>query len=126
MNALFWWSIAFGALFLAVTFGALRKKRFDEPYAVVWVLVGIAMLAVSFSVPFHLLGGFAKILGIVYPPAVLLLVATLVLFVLEFFATMAISRLTVKITRVTQELALLQAKVERMDGGKRDRIPSHF
>lgn len=121
---LFALALAFSLAFLGVTVEAVRRRLLDERYAVVWILVGLAMLALVLMLPFHLLDRAARAVGVVYPPSLLLLGAVLFTLILLFHLTLVVSRLSLAVTRLAQEVALLLADREGgADGGPPDPAP---
>lgn len=76
-----------------------------------WLGVGAMMLALAITIPFKLIAWLARVIGVVYPPNVVLIAAILFLFVLQFQSTIAISNLASHRDRLTQELALLMNEI---------------
>jgi hypothetical protein len=105
----FWLALAFSCGFLAAAFEAARRRLLKEPYAVLWIGVGLAMLALSLSLPLRLLDRVAHALGVIYGPNLLFVAALLFSFVLQFHLTVVVGRLAERTTRLAQELTLLRA-----------------
>ena len=97
-------------LLLAVVFELIRSRRLRERYALLWLLTGLVLLALS-----AWRGGLNTIAGWVgvqtYPPAVLFAVALLfVLAVLLHYSTV-ISKVTDQNVILAQRVALLELEL---------------
>jgi cell division protein FtsW (lipid II flippase) len=102
-------------LLLLVVFELIRSRRLRERYALLWLLTGLVLLALS-----AWRGGLNTIAGWVgvqtYPPAVLFAVAVLfVLAVLLHYSTV-ISKLSDENVILAQRLALLEFSVSENVG----------
>ena len=97
---------------LVIVFEAIRKRRLREQYALVWLLTGGALLALSLWR--ELLHQLSALMGIYYPPSALLLIGIgfVVLILLSF--SVVVSELSGKVTRLTQRLALLEWEVKTL------------
>jgi hypothetical protein len=104
-------------LLLLVVFELMRSRRLRERYALLWLLTGLVLLALSLW-----RGGLNTIaswFGVTaYPPAVLFAAATLfILLVLLHYSTV-ISKLADQNTILAQRLALLEARLEEAGRGR--------
>jgi len=99
--------ISFG--FLAMTVRAIRRRVLGEQVAMIWLGVSACMVLLSATLPTHLLDRAARLVGVAYPPELVLLLAALFLVVLVFHLSIAQAKLQSKVTRLTQELGLLKA-----------------
>lgn len=95
--------------FLALSVRAVRRRRLREQAAVLWLLVSLAMVVLSATLPLHLLDHVASLVGIAYAPDLVLLVAVLFLVVLVFHLSLSLARLHAKHTALVQELGILTA-----------------
>ena len=89
----------------------VRRRRLREEYSWLWLLTAGAM--VLLVVWYRLLILITQLVGAVTPLNTLLLCAVLFLFAIAVHYSMIISRLTVQVKNLAQELALLSARVER-------------
>ena len=105
-------------LLLVVVFELIRSRRLRERYALLWLLTGLVLLALSvWRGGLNTIAGWLGVRG--YPPAVLFAVGLLfVILVLLHYSTV-ISRLSDQNTILAQRLALLE---ERLASSKRDEI----
>ncbi len=102
-------------LLLAVVFELIRSRRLRERYALLWLLTGLVLLALSvWRGGLNTIAGWFGVTG--YPPAVLFAVGSLfVILVLLHYSTV-ISRLSDQNTILAQRLALLE---EQIDSGQK-------
>jgi cell division protein FtsW (lipid II flippase) len=108
-------AVAASLLLLAVVFELIRSRRLRERYALLWLLTGFVLLALS-----AWRGGLNTIAGWVgvetYPPAVLFAVALLfVLAVLLHYSTV-LSKVTDQNVILAQRLALLEQRLREREG----------
>jgi hypothetical protein len=113
-------AVAASLLLLGVVVELIRSRRLRERYALLWLLTGIVLLALS-----AWRGGLNTIAGWVgvetYPPAVLFAVALLfVLAVLLHYSTV-LSKVTDQNVILAQRVALLEQQLrEREDAQEQD------
>ena len=88
----------------------VRRRRLREEYSWLWLLTAGAM--VLLVVWYRLLIVITKVMGAVTPLNTLLMAAVLFLFAIAVHYSMIISRLTVQVKNLAQELALLSARVD--------------
>ncbi|MFM2386220.1 MAG: hypothetical protein RL660_977 [Bacteroidota bacterium] len=88
----------------------IMQRKLREEYAIVWGFITIALLVFSFWRKG--IDIFAKLLGVFDPPN--LLFATFVFLMLIYLLHLSVvaSTLQKKVTTLTQELAILKAKLE--------------
>jgi hypothetical protein len=86
----------------------VRRRRLREEYAFLWVLttVGMMLLATWYG----LIEWITQFIGAVAVTTTLFLFALLFLLLISVHFTTVISRLTVQVRRLAQELALLEAE----------------
>ena len=109
-------------LLLLVVFELIRSRRLRERYALLWLLTGLVLLALSLW-----RGGLNTIASWVgvetYPPAVLFAVALLfVLAVLLHYSTV-ISKLADQNVVLAQRVALLELEISAASGSTEGRAP---
>lgn len=106
---------AFGiSVVLAILF-LIRKNSIYVRYTFWWMAVCGGILA--FSIFPRISDMIVKFLGISYPPAFIFFVAILMLFVKTLFMDIDRSKQEVRIRRLVQRMAMLEAQLEesRMD-----------
>jgi hypothetical protein len=101
-------------LLLVVVFELIRSRRLRERYALLWLLTGLVLLALSvWRGGLNTIAGWFGVTG--YPPAVLFAVGSLfVILVLLHYSTV-ISRLSDQNTILAQRLALLEERLSRRE-----------
>jgi hypothetical protein len=100
-----------GLVSVTIMFELLRRRQIKEKYAVLWLLVGLAMLVVAIWPP--VLDAVATALGVKSGPNLLLFVATLVLIVVCVHLSWEVSRLEDKTRALAEEIGLLRLEMER-------------
>lgn len=113
MTQIQWVSLAGSLIFLLIVLDTVRKQKLREAYSLLWIVITIGMIVVSIRM--DLLRFFSDLLGIVYPPATLFLLLCVGICLLLFQYSIVISLHNEKITRLTQEIALLREKMERKE-----------
>lgn len=89
----------------------VRKKKLDLKYALVWLLVGCVVLV--FDLFPQLLDAVTRALGVGIPVNMLFFLGFVFSLVIIFSLTLAISHLSDRVKKLTQELALLEERVRR-------------
>ena len=104
-------------LLLVVVFELIRSRRLRERYALLWLLTGLVLLALSlWRGGLNTIAGWFGVTG--YPPAVLFAVGSLfVILVLLHYSTV-ISRLSDQNTILAQRLALLEERLSAGGSGR--------
>ena len=97
---------------LAVVLELIRSRRLRERYALLWLLTGLVLLALSvWRGGLDTIAGWFGVTG--YPPAVLFAVGTLFILVVLLHYSTVISRLADQNAILAQKLALLEERLER-------------
>ena len=102
-------AVAVSAGLLVAVIVLVRDGRLREEYAFAWIVGSLVLLVLA--VWRNSLDLAAKWLGIYYPPALLLLVFILAMFVVSLYFSVVISRQRQQIERLVEEVALLDAEV---------------
>ena len=98
-------------LLLVVVFELIRSRRLRERYALLWLLTGLVLLALSvWRGGLNTIAGWFGVTG--YPPAVLFAVGSLFVFLVLLHYSTVISRLSDQNTILAQRLALLEEQIE--------------
>lgn len=101
-------------LLLGVIFELIRSRRLQERYALLWLLTGVVLLALSLW-----RGGLNTIAGWVgietYPPAALFAVGALFILAVLLHYSTVISKLSEQNILLAQGLALLQSQLEERE-----------
>ncbi len=102
-------SIIFSLAFLFTVVELVRKARLQEKYSILWIFMSIVLLLLS-STP-TIINKLAKWLDIKNPPSFLFLFGLVYLLVYNLHLTIVVSKQSEKITRLTQEIALIKNKI---------------
>lgn len=103
-------SIVFSLIFLFVVIELIRRRRISERYSLLWLFLGFVMLL--FSLFPTILNRIAQWMGVVYGTSLLFFIGFLFLIIFILHLTTVITKLDRKMTRLTQELALLKSHQE--------------
>ncbi len=97
---------------LVVVLRLVGSQRLRSKYALLWLVVAFAALAVA-AFP-SIVDWFADLLGVRDAPALLLMMACVVLLLIVIQYSWELSRLEVRTRRLAEESALLRAELERL------------
>ncbi len=106
-------AIAASLITLVVVVELIRRRKLREEYALLWVVTSVAMLVLSSWS--GLVERVTHLIGAVTVTTTLFLFALLFLLLISVHFTTVLSRLTVQVRRMAQELAILEAE-RRRDG----------
>jgi Mg2+/citrate symporter len=108
------------------TFGVIieliRRRKLREEYAFLWVITSAGMIVLSAW--YGLIEWITHRIGAVTVTTTLFLFALLFLLLISVHFTTVLSRLTVQVRRLTQELAILQAHPDQRPRSPTDTSPS--
>ena len=110
-------------LLVLFVFELIRSRRLRERYALLWLLTGVVLLALSlWRSGLNTIAGWAGVTG--YPPAVLFAVGTLFVIVVLLHYSTVISKLADQNTILAQRLALLEARLrDELEQEREERAP---
>lgn len=103
-------------LAMAALVNMIRKNKLELKYCLLWFLLGVAILV--FDCFPWLTTKLASVIGIGQPINLLFFSGFCFSLLIIFSLTAAVSRFSVKIKKLTQEIALLEKKIEGMEGTK--------
>ncbi len=109
-------AIAASLATLVVVVELIRRRKLREEYAFLWILTSVAMLVLSSW--YGLVEWVTHAIGAVTVTTTLFLFALLFLLLISVHFTTVLSRLTVQVRRIAQELAILQAERRREVGAE--------
>ena len=94
---------------LCVIVNMIRKKRLELRYALAWLIVGVGTLVLDcFPI---LTTKLAELIGVASPINMLFFLGFCFSLVSIFVLTVAISRVSIRMKQLTQELALYEKKM---------------
>ena len=117
-------SIIFSIGFLLIVIELVRKNKLQERYSLLWILMSVVLLILSSTPVF--INKLALILDIKNPPSLLFLLGLVYLLIYSLHITTVVSKQSEKVTRLTQEVALLKHQMEsksekQVDGNPTDK-----
>lgn len=98
-------------MFLFITLYFIKRRLLSAQYSLLWILVSVIMIILSLNK--SIIEWVADFVNIKYPPAFLFLMGILFCFSLILKMTLIISDSQDKITRLTQEIAIIKSKNTR-------------
>lgn len=109
-------AVATTVIVLLLLIDLVRRRQLREEYAWLWLLTGAAMIAlVSWN---RLLIIVTWSIGAVTPLNTLLIFSSLFLLAIVVHYSVIISRLTIQVKNLSQELALLSVRVDQAPSGR--------
>ncbi len=112
-DVLQWLAIVASACLLVLAVELARRRWVVEEYALAWIAASVGLLLLSSSRAWlHWLAG---LLGIAYPPSLLLLALIFVGALLAMYFTVVISRQRRDLERLSREHALLEERVRGLE-----------
>ena len=106
-------AMVLGVAVLLFVVNLVRTKKLKEEFALLWLLTAVLLVLAPLFINY--LDMIAHALGIEYPPAFIFLLAIISLLFILFQFSMRISRFSEQIKVLTQELALLRARIEELE-----------
>ena len=106
-------AIALGILVLLFVVNLVRTRKLKEEFALLWLLTAVVLVLAPLLIDY--LDMIAHALGIEYPPAFIFVLAIISVLLILFQFSMRISHFSEQIKVLTQELALLRARLECLE-----------
>ncbi len=104
-------SISLSIGLLMLIFELVRRKRLKEKYALLWIVIGLAIML--FALCERLLIGITHIFGIQFPINAMLFLGIFSLLVINLHFSIAISKLGEQNRKMGQRLALMDAELKK-------------
>ncbi len=102
--------LAFLLIVLAVIVSMVRKRRLELKYVLVWLACDAALIILTLFP--GLLKSIADLLGIYSPMNMVFFIGLLVCLIIIFTLTVTLSRMSAKVRRISQVLAMLAEEVQ--------------
>jgi hypothetical protein len=106
-------SILASVIIIVLILSLIRQRKLREEYSIMW-LVG-SLVLILFSIWRGLLDIIASLVGVVYAPAILLLIGIFFGVVMFLHFTVVLSKQADRNKSLTQELALLRNRIEELE-----------
>ena len=108
-------SIAVGIVLLGIIFQLIRKNRLLEQYSLLWIASAVILMVMA--VWQNLWVKISNLIGILYPPSTLFLVAIICGMVIALHFSVVISGLKRQNNKLAQEMGLLRSELETLSAG---------
>ena len=106
-------AMALGVIVLLVVVNLVRTKRLTEEFALLWFVTAVVLVLAPLFIDYVDMAAHA--IGVAYPPAMIFLLAIISLLLILFQFSMRMSRFSDQIKVLTQEVALLNARLEDLE-----------
>jgi hypothetical protein len=106
-------AISVSVALLVVVLELVRRRSFLERYAILWLFSGVVLLVLAIWK--GLLEQVAQVVGIVYPPNALFLIAFGFVLVLLLHFSLAVSKLSDQTRVLAQRLALVERRQRELE-----------
>lgn len=93
---------------------AVKKNKLDIKYSLVWLFLVVALIILTCFK--NLLTILSNMLGIASPVNMLFLCGFVFSLIIIYTLTVALSKLSYRVRKLAQEIALLNNKIEKMSG----------
>jgi hypothetical protein len=117
MDAIQIGALAISVLLLVIVLELVRRKKLSEEYSFVWIICAVALIGLSLAR--RMLDQLALAVGIYYPPAALLLVLILFVFLASVSFSVVVSRHRQQLESLIEESALLDARLRELESQNR-------
>jgi hypothetical protein len=104
-------AIAASVLITLLVIQLIRKRLLNEEYSILWFVTSLVLLLLA--IDRHFIDRMAALIGVAYPPSLLLLGSIFAGFVLAMHFSVALSKLSEQNKRLAQEIALLRLEIEQ-------------
>lgn len=104
--------LVIGALLSVTILYMVRKDKMHGPFATWWLLVALATIVLA-AFP-QWVDTVAAQIGIVYPPTLILVLAVSLMLIKMLAMDMALTRKERKIRRLTQRMAIIENKLDKV------------
>lgn len=102
-------------LLILIVLELIRGRRLKERYALLWLVTGIVLLVLSaWRGGLNTIAGWLGVSG--YPPAILFAAAIMFVIAVLLHYSTVLSRLTDDNVLLAQEVALLRARLDALEG----------
>lgn len=105
-------------LALCVIINMIRKKALELRYALAWLLVGFGTLILDLFP--DVMMGLAKFMGIEVPSNMLFFLGFCFALIIIFVLTIAVSRMSIRIKNLTQEMALYKKYMQEKENNNKN------
>jgi hypothetical protein len=104
-------AIVVSSILLLTVVELVRRRKLVEEYSLVWIAGAFALLGLS--IWRHVLDQAAGLLGVYYPPSLLLMLLIVMGFVALLWFSVVLSRQRQQIDRLIEQTSILEAELRR-------------
>ena len=104
-------AIIVSAILLLTVVELVRRRKLVEEYSLIWILGALGLLGLS--IWRHLLDRAAALVGVFYPPSLLLMLLVMMVFVGLLWFSVVLSRQRRQIDHLIEQTAILEAELRR-------------
>lgn len=118
--------VVFAVVLLATVLALLLTRRLREKYAVLWIVIGLAILVLGVFPP--LLMALTDLFGVVIPANLLFAMAIVLLLGVGLHLSWELSQAEDELRRAAEELAILRTEHDSLDqrvAALEDRVTPH-
>lgn len=105
-----WWGVFSALVILVTVIVALRNERLREKYAILWIVLSLAVLIISLFP--SILDSAAKVLGVNLPSNLFFALAIALLALINLHLTWEQSSTDKQIRKLSEEIAILKGDFE--------------
>jgi hypothetical protein len=105
-------AISVSAALLLLVLELVRRRKLTEEHSFIWIIGSIVLLGLS--IRRDILHVAARILGVHYPPAVLILALGFLVFLVSLYFSVVLSHQRKLIERMVEDIALLEADLREL------------
>ncbi|HVR08901.1 MAG TPA: DUF2304 domain-containing protein [Thermoanaerobaculia bacterium] len=108
--------------FAGLVIDLVRRRKLNEWYSLIWLATGVVVT--TFAVFRGLQFRLADLVGLYYPPVLVLGIVLALLLGITLYLSVVLTRLETRHRRLTQRLALLELEVRGLAAPPRGEAPS--
>ena len=112
-------AILFSLSLVVAILWLVRRRKLREEYTPIWILVAVILAIVSLR--FDILRGLTRLIGAWTPSSTIFFLGELFLVMICLNYAVRLSRVTVQIKNLAQEVALLRSKIDGTDSQPTER-----
>ena len=99
-----------GVFLFVVILDLVRRRKFREELSIIWLIIGLGLILSSFAD--RIIDPLASILGVRYPPVLLVLPIFFLLIVAMLYFSIVVSDLKSRNKELSQKIALMEYKLD--------------
>ncbi|HJO92932.1 MAG TPA: DUF2304 domain-containing protein [Victivallales bacterium] len=101
-------------LFLLFVVNQVRKKRLQESYSLIWIILSILFIIIASN--YHIIDVLSHLIGIYYSPTFLALLLIFFLILICIHFSISLSNRSKQMKILIQEVSLLKYEIDKIAG----------